>query len=161
MTESFTLHASEQNKELPVKKNIFSFMKEVVQDYVSDNFEVKVSGDNSIEASIKYISLKRASGNIISNAKKYAKHLYIDISKTEKNITILFEDDGIGLDVNNIETLFLPFKKQNEARTHNIDEGVGLGLSIARDAITAHGGTLSAKNSNKYSGACFIIHLPI
>ncbi len=38
MTESFTLHASEQNKELPVKKNIFSFMEEVVQDYVSDNF---------------------------------------------------------------------------------------------------------------------------
>lgn len=161
MTESFTLHASEQNKELPFKKNIFSFMEEIVRDYKTDDFEIKISGDKSIEASVKYISLKRAFGNIISNAKKYAKHLYIEISLKEDRVTILFEDDGGGIDIANIETLFLPFKKQNEARTHNIDEGVGLGLSIARDAINAHGGTILAKNSTRYGGACFIIHLPI
>ena len=76
------------------------------------------------------------------------------------SVIINFEDNGYGIDEENAENLFLPFQTENEARTHNLDEGVGLGLSIARDAIIAHGGSISATNSNNYSGACFVVTLP-
>ena len=151
MTESFTLHASEQIKEIAVRKNIFAFVEEVVGDYAS----------NDCQIDIKQMSLKRAFGNVISNAQKYADHLYISISRTDDQVQIMFEDNGYGIDEAKAENLFLPFEKQNEARTHNVDDGVGLGLSIARDAISAHGGNISVRNSETYSGACFVILLPV
>ncbi|MDR1391445.1 MAG: HAMP domain-containing histidine kinase [Holosporales bacterium] len=162
MTESFTLHAAEQNREMFTHRNLLSFLKEVLADYTSEKFHAKVDGDESIEVSIKYVSLKRALGNIILNAEKYASNLYINFHKHEKKIIIMFEDDGIGIDEKSSETLFMPFKKQNEARTHeNINEGVGLGLSIARNSIMEHGGKIFAKNSEIYGGANFIIEFPI
>ena len=161
MTESFTLHASEQIKEIAVRKNIFAFVEEVVGDYASNDFQIDISGNRNIEMSIKQMSLKRAFGNVISNAQKYADHLYISISRTDDQVQIMFEDNGYGIDEAKAENLFLPFEKQNEARTHNVDDGVGLGLSIARDAISAHGGSISVKNSETYSGASFVILLPV
>ena len=162
MTESFTLHASEQNKEIPVRKNLFSLLEEVSKDYLDSDFKIEIDGDKDIEFSVKCLSLKRAFGNIISNAKKHSDHLYVSIIKREGEVAILFEDNGYGIDENTAETLFLPFKTKNEARTHSSTyEGVGLGLSIARDAINDHGGSISARNSQKYSGACFIVILPI
>ena len=160
MTESFTLHAFEQNKEIPVLKNIFSLISEIVRDYTSDDFIVDISGEQSIDVSVKYMSLKRAFGNIISNAKKHAEHLYINIRLNDDNIVITFEDNGCGIDESIANSLFQPFTTENEARTHSVDAGVGLGLSIARDVINAHGGSINACNSSTYSGACFIVKLP-
>ncbi len=160
MTESFTLHAFEQNKEIPAHKNIYAFVSEIAKDYQQDCFSVDISGDRNITIPLKVTTLKRAFMNIIANAKKHSTHLYINIAKMNNNIIISFEDNGYGIDEENAESLFLPFKTENEARTHSLDEGVGLGLSIARDAITAHGGSIFATNSNNYSGACFIVKLP-
>ena len=160
MTESFTLHAFEQSKEIPVRKNIFSLLTEIARDYTSDNFRIDISGDKNINTSVKYVSLRRAFGNIVSNAKKHAEHLYIQIIATDDDIIIKFEDNGYGIDETVADSLFQPFKTENEARTHNLDEGVGLGLSIARDVINAHGGSIYADNSKTYSGACFIVKLP-
>ena len=160
MTESFTLHAFEQNKEIPIFKNIYSLITEIAKDYISDDFAIDISGNKSINTSVKYISLKRAFGNIISNAKKHANRLYINIMSNEEYITVTFEDNGCGIDANIANSLFQPFTTENEARTHSVDEGVGLGLSIARDVINAHGGSIEASNSITYFGACFIVKLP-
>ncbi len=160
MTESFTLHAFEQNKEISVFKNIYLLIEEIVRDYISDDFAVDISGDKNTGAAIKYISLKRAFGNIISNAKKHAEHLYINIKVSSDYVVITFEDNGCGIDEDNADSLFLPFTTENEARTHNVDKGVGLGLSIARDVINAHGGSIKATNSLNYPGACFTVTLP-
>ena len=78
----------------------------------------------------------------------------------EEYITVTFEDNGCGIDANIANSLFQPFTTENEARTHSVDEGVGLGLSIARDVVNAHGGSIEASNSITYSGACFTVTLP-
>lgn len=160
MTESFTLYAAEQNKELPVEKDIRDLIGEIAVRYRSDEFAIYITGDAAVRCMVRPMSMQRALGNIISNAKKYAKRLYIDANDTGKEVIISFEDDGCGIDIEKADELFLPFKKQNEARTHSIDDGVGLGLSIARDAIDAHGGGIFARNSERYGGACFIVKLP-
>lgn len=161
ITESFTLHASAQNKEIFAYRNLNSFLNDVSKDYFSDKFKIHIHGDNSIEILIKYISLKRAIGNIISNASKYASNLYINFEKNADYIAIYFEDDGKGIPEEYLDIIFSPFVSQNSARTQNNDVNVGLGLSIARDVITDHGGEISAGNSKKYGGACFTLTFPI
>jgi two-component system osmolarity sensor histidine kinase EnvZ len=161
ITESFTIHMAEQNKEIFIHRNLYAFFNETVADHSSGNFNVKLVGDKRIEVSIKYTTLKRAFDNIISNAEKYAENLYINFSQNNENIEIRFEDDGVGIEEGMADALFSPFTKQNSARTHGKGDGVGLGLSIARDAIIAHGGKISASNSATYGGACFTVILPI
>ena len=160
MTESFTKHAFEQNKEISVPKNIFSFICDLSKDYMDDKFSIDISGDKNIEAYVKFVSIRRAFGNIISNAKKHSDHLYITISNIGEYVEIKFEDNGYGIDIKNVEKLFQPFYTHNNSKTYSQDNGVGLGLSIAYDAINSQGGTVKATNSDTYSGACFIVTLP-
>ncbi len=161
ITENFTLHAAEQNKEKLTQVNLYDFIKNITFEYISDEFSIELTGIKDIFLLIKPVSLGRAFGNIISNAKKYSSKLVITILKENNFVIINFEDNGPGIISDNPEELFHPFKKQNEARTQNIDDGVGLGLSIARDAILAHGGNITACNSQKFNGACFCVKLQV
>ena len=61
-------------------------------------------------------------------------------------------DFGVGIDENNIERLFEPFYTTKS-------EGLGMGLSISRTIIKAHGGTMEASN-NREGGATFSFTLP-
>jgi two-component system osmolarity sensor histidine kinase EnvZ len=160
MTESFTLQAAEQNKEIFIHRNLNSLLNEIIRDYENEDFKIYINGDKTINVLIKYLSLKRAFGNIIANAKKYSKNLYISFNKVNDQITIQFEDDGEGVDEKNLNIIFSPFKKENPARTHDNAQGVGLGLSIARDAIIANGGEIKASRSKRYGGACFTVTFP-
>lgn len=161
ITENFTIHAAEQYKEKLMKLNLYNFLSDIILEYITNGFSIQLNGTKDLFLFIKPISLKRAFGNIISNAKKYSTKLIIHISEENKFAIISFEDNGSGITLDNPEELFHPFKKQNEARTQNIDDGVGLGLSIARDVVVSHGGNISASNSQKLHGACFIVKLPL
>lgn len=162
ITESFTIHASNQNKEMFIHRNLYSFLNEIIKDYNSEKFKIFLEGDKAIEATIKYVSLKRAFGNIISNSKKYSQNAYISFEVKNNDIYIFFEDDGIGIDPEIMADIFSPFVGQNSARTQDgEDANVGLGLSIARDSLIDHGGEIVASNSKQYGGAKFTVRLPL
>ncbi|MDR3031275.1 MAG: HAMP domain-containing histidine kinase [Holosporales bacterium] len=161
ITRSFTLHASEQLKEAFSSRNLFSLFFEISKDYNSSNFCIHIEGDKRMEILMKYVSLKRAFSNIVSNSKKYATTLYIKFTKLENTLEIILEDDGSGIRDEILDAIFSPFFSENMARTQNKTANVGLGLSVARDAIIDHGGEITAHNSKVYKGACFIVTLPL
>jgi signal transduction histidine kinase len=61
------------------------------------------------------------------------------------------EDSGPGIDQNNVDRIFDPFFTTKR-------QGMGLGLSICRSIVEAHGGKLTVANSNK--GAIVQIAIP-
>ncbi len=75
------------------------------------------------------------------------------VQENGKFITVGVEDSGIGIDEKNIDSLFKPFFTTKK-------EGLGMGLSINKVIIEAHGGSLWAKN-NSDKGATFYFTLPI
>lgn len=160
ITNSFTLHANEQLKESISFRNLFSLLFEISKDFESPSFCVEIIGDKKIEIPMKYISLKRAFSNIVSNSKKYANKLFIEFKVENDFVKITFEDTGPGILPEILESIFSPFVSENFARTQGSSTSIGLGLSIARDAITDHGGEVSAYRSKKYGGAGFLISLP-
>jgi two-component system osmolarity sensor histidine kinase EnvZ len=157
ITESFISYTIQQNKEMFIHRNLYFFLNELVHDYSSNVFHIHITGDRTVDICIKYISLKRAFGNIILNAKKYSENMYISFAVHDNTIVLNFEDDGPGIDPRLMDVIFEPFVSKNQARTHGIDSETGLGLSIARDAITDHGGSIEAGNSKTYGGACFTV----
>jgi C4-dicarboxylate-specific signal transduction histidine kinase len=77
----------------------------------------------------------------------------ISTRNEDGNIIVSVKDNGIGIPEVNVEKIFLPF-----FTTRPTGKGVGLGLSISHQIVTAYGGNLLyMKNGN---GAKFEIHLP-
>ena len=75
-------------------------------------------------------------------------------------IYITICDDGNGVDEANLARLCEPFFRQEHARDRN-SGGTGLGLAIAKNAISAHDGTLTLKENQEHGGLCVKIRLPI
>ncbi len=81
--------------------------------------------------------------------------LTITTETSGDSIYISFDDDGIGINKENLGIIFNPFFTTMEQ-----GKGTGLGLSISQGIINRHGGEISAE-SQPGSGATFIIKLPI
>jgi signal transduction histidine kinase len=81
--------------------------------------------------------------------------IHIDSNSDGQEITIQVSDNGRGIPPEIISTIFDPF-----FTTHDVGGGTGLGLSVARDVIVAHGGTIDVA-SRVGEGTTFTIHLPI
>jgi signal transduction histidine kinase len=71
----------------------------------------------------------------------------------EKYILIAVKDSGVGLDADSIEKMFEAFYTTKE-------EGMGMGLSISRSIVEAHGGRLWASRNDK-AGMTFQFTLPV
>lgn len=105
--------------------------------------------------------LAQAVGNVVSNAIKYTApggNVSIAAGKTAEEVWIRVQDTGIGIPPEVQARIFEPFYRGPESR--RFPQGMGLGLSIARDLVTAHGGRIEVE-SEPDKGSTFAIWLPI
>jgi signal transduction histidine kinase len=86
--------------------------------------------------------LRRAVTNLIDNAARYGSKIEVRLIEGPSSISIEVQDDGPGiLDIHK-EAMQQPFVRGDAARGMNAKNGFGLGLSITRAVVEAHGGTL-------------------
>ncbi len=101
--------------------------------------------------------------NIIGNAVKFTSagnHIGIVTSDAPGGqLEITITDDGAGMSRETLERIFETFHQGDPARNMRT-RGLGLGLSIARALVQAHGGTLQASSKGPGRGSCFTIILP-
>jgi two-component system sensor histidine kinase CpxA len=103
--------------------------------------------------------LKRALENVIRNAVHYtasATDVDVDLSESPGGWEITVEDQGPGVPEDQVEKIFEPFYRIDEARQRETG-GFGLGLSIARRAVEQHGGTIRAHNRRSSSGGLSVV----
>ncbi|MEP2980297.1 MAG: ATP-binding protein [Lentilitoribacter sp.] len=103
-------------------------------------------------------ALRRAFGNLLENAVRYANKASVDFFKEKDVVEIHITDDGPGIPEDKLETIFEPFVRVEESRDQNTG-GYGLGLSIVKTIITAHGGTLELRNQTP-NGLQVVVRLP-
>ncbi|MEK7773652.1 MAG: ATP-binding protein [Deltaproteobacteria bacterium] len=99
--------------------------------------------------------------NIVENAIKYnVENGRIDIGITESNgvAEVRVRDTGIGMPAGEIDKIFDRFYRVDASR--NVTVGSGLGLSIVRSIIEAHGGRVEVK-SEPGKGSVFTVYLPV
>ena len=70
-------------------------------------------------------------------------------------------DSGEGLDPADLERVFERFYRVPGRRTSEGDTGSGIGLTVARGIIRAHGGDLTAQSPGRGRGATFTARLPL
>ncbi|MDX2266183.1 MAG: ATP-binding protein [Hyphomicrobiales bacterium] len=105
--------------------------------------DLKIGGDAVLRG--HPLALKRAFANLIDNAVKYGGNAVVEVSADAENIRVLIADSGPGVPETLRETVFAPFFRGEDHRNTDIG-GAGLGLTIARTAISAHGGEITLQN---------------
>ena len=106
--------------------------------------------------------------NLIENARAFVPEedgsILITLSRTPRHVIVTVEDNGPGIRVENIERIFERFYTDRPS-SEAFGQNSGLGLSISRQIVEAHGGRLSAENiagskPGGYKGARFVMTLP-
>lgn len=129
--------------------------------------KIKISGANkNIFIKGKHNSLTHAIKNILQNSQEaisekrlknvnFRGEIKITISKIENHTVIEFEDDGVGISHQDIDSVFSPMFTTKDSRLHS-----GLGLTLAQKIISEHDGLISI-NSENSSGTRISIRLPL
>ena len=103
--------------------------------------------------------LHRCVTNLAGNAVRFGEATTIRLDVAQDSVTIEVEDDGPGISDARKAEVLEPFVRGDDAR--NMDEaGFGLGLSIARTIVLAHGGELSLHDRQPH-GLRVCIRLPV
>lgn len=125
--------------------DIVSVIETIVDDHADQGQAVSLSGVGHGRVLGRLLSLKRVFWNIIGNALKYGGHVTVAIAATPAGLMVTVEDDGPGIPDGDMERVFQPFIRLEESRGRETG-GSGLGLTIARAVISAHGGDISLAN---------------
>jgi len=98
--------------------------------------------------------------NLLSNAVKHGAGSAVSVRAALANgrVEIRVEDQGPGIDAVDVPHIFEPFYRGRRALADQI-QGTGLGLSLVKKIIEAHGGSIDVENHGR--GACFILRLPM
>jgi signal transduction histidine kinase len=99
--------------------------------------------------------------NLLSNAVKYSPKgglVKITLSAERSTATLAVSDQGIGIQPDEYKHIFDPFRRT--AASRELVPGVGLGLSVAKRIVEAHGGRLEVA-STPGRGSTFRVHLPL
>ena len=89
--------------------------------------------------------LKRAVGNLIDNAVKYGQSAHLVVEDSAAELRLSVEDRGPGIPEAELVRVVEPYVRLEASRSRETG-GVGLGLTIARDAAVLHGGKLLLRN---------------
>ena len=108
--------------------------------------ELKSYGDTVLRG--RPLALKRAFSNVIDNAVKYGSGAAVEATGGRVDITIIITDDGPGIPEAHREAVFAPFFRGEMHRDPEVG-GAGLGLTVARTVIRAHGGDVVLGNGRK------------
>lgn len=92
--------------------------------------------------------MQRVVENLIDNALKYGERATVRLDVRDGEAWIEVADDGPGLASEDLERVFQPFYRSVDARASG-KAGVGLGLSVSRSTIRAHGGDLTLRTAPK------------
>jgi len=132
---------------------------------VSDQFadmghKVAYDGPQHAMATLRPDDLHRSITNLVENAVRFGAEATIRLEMSPDTVTIDIEDDGPGISDARKEAMLEPFVRGDDARNMDDSAGFGLGLSIARAIVLAHGGELSL-NDRPPHGLMVRIQLPV
>jgi len=137
--------------------DVSELIENIIINYGNENITKKIIP--RIYMSGRKNLIQRSLNNLIDNAIKYAKKIDIHLTKKNNNILILIDDDGPGIPKKEHDNVFKPFYKIDRGRGDS-KSSVGLGLSIASDALKSHGGNILLEKS-PLNGLRVKIFLPL
>lgn len=161
VSETLRFIRDETAQEINSPCHLSQLICELTQRYQLRGHSVNWQGETDVVIHCRKLAVKRALSNLIENALGYAGDATISLIRQNDMIKIEVADSGPGIEESMLQRAFEPFVRLNTSQS-GIDEygaGLGLGLSIARACVHAHGGELILQNRSPV-GLCATMILP-
>ena len=107
--------------------------------------------------------LQQIASNLLSNAVKFTPaggSVQVRLTRAGHSAQLAVVDTGQGISPSFLPWVFEPFR-QADGSTTRVHSGLGLGLSIVKNLVEGHGGTVTAESGGVGCGATFTVRLPI
>ena len=123
--------------------DIASTLQLITDQFADMGHKVGYEGPEHAMAIVRPDDLHRSVTNLVENSVRFGAEATIRLRTSPDAVTIEVEDDGPGISDARKDVMLEPFVRGDDARNMDETAGFGLGLSIARAIVLAHGGKLS------------------
>lgn len=134
-----------------VSRELKSIITAFTPVYNKENHTITSSIEADIELTLDKDKFNQIINNLLSNSKKYLGEngkVHVDVIEEKKGIVIRIKDNGIGIQAKDLTYIFDRFYRVDSSRNKETG-GSGLGLSIVKSLVEAHGGII--KIDSEYS----------
>jgi PAS domain S-box-containing protein len=157
--------------EITLKKETINFsclVRDIYQSFMLQ-FEQKQQNvsihlpDIDIITAVDKTRLQQAIGNIINNANKFTPEggsISITLRKISNYLEVTVTDSGVGIDMQFKDKIFEPFQQLKQSQSI-ANSGMGIGLSLVKQFITLHDGSITIQSDGHNHGTTFTLRLPI
>jgi PAS domain S-box-containing protein len=107
--------------------------------------------------------LQQVLWNLLTNAVKFTPpggRIQVVLERVNSHVEVVVEDSGVGIRPEFLPHVFDRFRQADASTTRRYG-GLGLGLSIVRNLVELHGGSVRVKSPGENQGATFIVALPL
>ena len=155
MLTGYLAFAKGEGKEEMERIELTPFITELVEKFRTEEFPIGLHIEEPLAILGRPNELVKVFSHLLTNAGKYAHLANVSVGRREEDVQIIIDDDGPGIPAKKRADAFKPFFRLDKKSTN----GVGLGLTIVRDSILAHGGTIKLETSPQ-KGLRVLITLP-
>lgn len=138
--------------------DLAAILETIASDASDAGADVSLQIPRSLVVAGRHLALKRALGNLVQNAVKHAGSAEVSASLEQAVVRIAVRDRGPGIPSDKHEAIFQPFYRLDSSRGRETG-GHGLGLTVARSIVRAHGGEVSLRNLTP--GLEVLVTLPV
>lgn len=145
-------------------ENLSEIMEEVEKHFAfragQEEKQIVLEGDGDVSFLCDRVWMAEALGNLVKNALDHTEggdHIWIHWGQSPSAVSITVKDSGSGI---HPEDLHHIFKRFYRSRYSQDTQGIGLGLSLVKAVVEAHGGTVGV-DSRLGAGTTFVLVFPI
>jgi len=109
------------------------------------------------------VRLAQVLRNLLDNASKYTPNggqITLSVTVLDETVVVSVSDNGIGITAELLPRVFEPFVQDKHAIGFN-GAGLGIGLTVVRELVDAHGGNVAASSAGTGLGSRFTVTLPL
>ena len=159
------------NGKVEIKKEIVD-LKSIVSNAVETSLPLIEKGQHEFNLKLHAAPLPvhadaariaQVVGNLLTNAAKYTPHggrIELTVEQDGGDAVISVADNGIGIPPESLDSVFDMFSQVGRNMDHS-QGGLGIGLSLVRQLVSLHEGTVAASSEGVGRGSTFIVRLPI
>jgi two-component system osmolarity sensor histidine kinase EnvZ len=154
MIEGYLAFARGEGTEQAEPVNLSALLEEVAAGARRSGAAVELDVPAELTLKLRVSAVRRAITNLVDNARRHAHRVVLAaIPAGPRSVHVIVDDDGPGIPLDRRESVFRPFESDATG-------GTGLGLTIARDIVRAHGGDIMLEES-PLGGLRARIRLPV
>ncbi len=153
MIEGYLVFARGESTEQARLVDLSAVLEEVAASARRGGARISLDAPAGLTLPLRPDALRRAVTNLVDNASRHARAVALSAVPQDRAVLVIVDDDGPGIAAARREDVFRPYESGKPG-------GIGLGLTIARDIVRAHGGDIVLEDS-PLGGLRARIRLPV